>query len=233
MDSIPATILLVGALDTKAEEYDFVSRRLAERGIASVKMDVGVLGTPRTTADIDRASVARAGGTTLDELIRSADRGKAMTAMAQGASVLARGLVARGAVSGLLVLGGSNAGYVMSRVAPEVPFGTPKMLVSTIVAGDTRPYLGTSDLTMIYPVVDLAGLNSISSVVLARAADALAGMVHGLSQPAGADDRPLVGCSMFGVTTACVSAVLDALALAGVEGHTFHANGVGAAVWRR
>ena len=220
-------MVLVGALDTKGLEYGFVRERLAANGVDAVLIDVGVLGEPTIQADVDRDVVASCGGTTIAALARTGDRGAAMTVMARSAARLVAELVRSGGASGVMVLGGSNAGYVMSQVAPALPLGVPKVLVSTITAGDTRPYVGTSDLTMVYPVVDIAGLNSVSRLTLSRAADACAGMVTGPPVPSLRTERGSVGCSMFGVTTACVTAVQEALVADGREVHVFHANGTG------
>jgi len=225
-EAVPA-VHLIGALDTKSEEYGFVRDRLLAAGVSVVLVDTGVLDAARVAADIDRSDVAAAAGRTIEELRTAADRGAAIDAMAEGAARVISDRDARGLVSGVLVLGGSNAGFVMSRVAAALPFGRPKLLVSTIVAGDTRPYVGTSDLMMMYPVVDIAGLNSISIPVLARAADALIGIVHGDEIPARAASGPSVACTMFGVTTACVSAVQADLVAQGDEVQVFHATGTG------
>lgn len=220
-------VVLVGSLDTKHEEYAFVRDRLAAAGLQTLMIDCGVLGRPGTTADVDRASVARAGGTDLSTLVGAGDRNDAVTTMGRGAAALVADLHTRGLVRGLIVLGGSNAGFVMSQVAPALPIGIPKVLASTIVAGDTRPYVGTSDLIMIYPVVDIAGLNSVSVPVLAKVADAMAGILAGAPLPPGSTDRQVVGCTMFGVTTACVTAIGEHLDANGVEAQVFHATGVG------
>jgi uncharacterized protein (UPF0261 family) len=220
-------VVLVGALDTKYAEYDFIRVRLAQHGVPSWLVDIGVLNPPRMEADVDRSTVARAVGADVAELAAAADRNAAMVAMAGGASAIVQRWYRGGEVSGVLVLGGSNAGYLMSRLAAALPIGCPKLLVSTIVAGDTRPYLQASDLIMMYPVVDLAGLNSISEPILARAADALAGIVTGPELPARAADKVSIGCTMFGVTTPCVTGVQDRLAPQGWELDVFHANGTG------
>ena len=222
----PARVALVGALDTKHAEYGFVRDRLATHGVTSLLVDTGVLGTAGSTADIDRRSVAEAAGADLDALVAARDRGRAVEAMAVGAARRVARLHGEGSVSGTLVLGGSNAGYVMSRLAAMLPFGCPKLLVSTIVAGDTRPYVQTSDLAMMHPVVDLAGLNSVSAPVLARAADAMAGMVCAPPARYSAATRA-VGATMFGVTTDCVTAVHDDLSTQDIETQVFHANGTG------
>lgn len=220
-------VVLAGSLDTKAAEYGFVRDRLQAAGLATLLIDTGVLGEPRLEADVPRAQVAAAGGASLEQLAGGGDRAEAMIAMARGAAELIRTRQLAGEVAAVIVLGGSNAGFVMGRIAAALPIGVPKLLVSTIVAGDTRPYVGTSDLMMLYPVVDIAGLNSISVPVLARAADAVIGMVRGAPVPVTGRSGPRVACTMFGVTTSCVDAVQAALVAGGAEVHTFHANGTG------
>ncbi|MGH1525213.1 Tm-1-like ATP-binding domain-containing protein [Leifsonia sp. L25] len=225
-----ARIVLAGALDTKAEEYRFVRDRIEAAGVPTLLVDTGVLGPPGLPADVSRAEVAAAAGADLAGLVRRGDRGDrgdAMIAMADGAAQIVRDLHAAGEVAGVVVLGGSNAGFVMARVAARLPIGVPKLLVSTIVAGDTRPYVGTSDLMMLYPVVDIAGLNAISIPVLARAADAVVGMVRAAPPTPSEKAGPTIACTMFGVTTTCVTGVHDTLVAQGAEVHTFHANGTG------
>lgn len=223
----PAPVALVGALDTKHAEYAFVRDRLAEHGVGSRLVDAGVLAGSGVVADVARDTVAAAGGAELDRLIADADRNSAVTAMAAGAAALLRQWVDAGEVSAVLVLGGSGAGYLMSRLAAAVPIGFPKMLISTIVAGDTRPYVQATDLMMLYPVVDLAGLNAISRPILTRAADALAGIVQAPPAPVGRADAPMIGCTMFGVTTRCVQQLHGRADNAGWELQAFHANGTG------
>ncbi len=220
-------VALVGALDTKGAEYGFVRDRLVRAGVGVTMVDVGVLGVATIDSDVDRDQLAADAGTTIAALAGTGDRNAAMVTMAGSAATRVAALVGSGAANGVMIIGGSNAGYVMSRVAAALPLGVPKLLVSTITAGDTRPYVGTSDLTMMYPVVDIAGLNSISTLILSRAADACAGMVLGAPVPVPEVDPVAVGCTMFGVTTPCVMAVHDALVVEGREAHVFHANGTG------
>lgn len=228
LDSPPTgAVALIGTLDTKGAEYAFVRDRIAAAGIPTILLDCGTLGAPTVAPDIDRARVAASAGSDVDTLTRTGDRNTAMETMARGAATIARELHDAGHLAGALVLGGSNAGFLMSRVAAALPIGCPKILVSTIVAGDTRPYVGTSDLTMLYPVVDIAGLNSVSVPVLARAADMMVGALRGPDLPTDLTVRGTVGCSMFGVTTACVSAVQRHVEELGLEPLVFHATGVG------
>lgn len=226
MESTKPLVILAGAFDTKHAEYGFVRDRLADGNVRSLLLDFGVLGSPGIQPDVDRATIATCGGGDIESLLRDGDRNAAMITMARGAANEVRRLFDLGHASGVIVLGGSNAGYVMSLIAQALPFGCPKLLVSTIVAGDTRPYVGTSDLTMMYPVVDIAGLNSISIPILTHAADAMAGMVSG-AKPVASSDVHSIAASMFGVTTGCVSSVQKSMESAGNEMHVFHATGTG------
>ncbi|WP_243228238.1 Tm-1-like ATP-binding domain-containing protein [Microbacterium sp. CIAB417] len=218
---------LVGALDTKGVEYGFLRDRLRAAGLPVILVDTGVLDRPQLEAEVDRTAVADAGGELLGDLQDRPDRNHAMQVMAAGAARIVSDRHARGLVSAVLAIGGSNAGFVMSRVAGALPIGVPKLLVSTIVAGDTRPYVGTSDLMMMYPVVDIAGLNSVSIPVLARAADALIGILQAVPVPPRDGRIPVIGATMFGVTTGCVNAVQEKLEADGAEVQVFHATGTG------
>ncbi|MFG1627609.1 Tm-1-like ATP-binding domain-containing protein [Kribbella sp. NPDC049227] len=221
-----AVIALVGALDTKGAEYAFLADRVAALGATPLLIDVGVLGVPALTPGIGRDLIAELGGGSLTELRDRGDRNAAMTVMARGAASSLADLVASGDVDGVLAVGGSNAAYVMAEICARLPFGFPKVLVSTIAAGDTRSYVRETDLTLMYPVVDINGLNRLSRPVLANAAQACVGMATSrYAEPAGGP--PLVGVSMFGVTTACGSSVVRGMEDRGFEALTFHCTGVG------
>lgn len=231
--AVSRAVVLAGALDTKPAEYEFIRDRLQETGFSTLLVDTGILDSPGIAPDIDRHAVAHAGGAELGRMVADYDRNVAVATMASGTATLLGDLYERGRVAGVIVLGGSNAGFVMSQVAETVPIGVPKLLVSTIVSGDTRPYVGTSDLMMLYPVVDLAGLDSVSVCVLSRAADAMAGILGGAPIPTNITARHSVGCTMFGVTTSCVTAVQNALEDQGTEVQVFHANGTGGRTFER
>jgi len=221
-----AVIALVGALDTKGAEYAFLADRVTALGATPLLIDVGVLGVPALPARIGRDLIAELGGGSLTELCERGDRNAAMTVMARGAASALADLAATGDVDGVLAVGGSNAAYVMAEICTRLPFGFPKVLVSTIAAGDTRSYVRETDLTLMYPVVDINGLNRLSRPVLANAAQACVGMVTSrYDEPA--DGAPLVAVSMFGVTTACGSSVVRGIEDRGFEALTFHCTGVG------
>ncbi len=229
-----ATVVLVGTLDTKGVEYDFVRARVREQGADVILVDAGVLGTPRAEPDISRDAVAQAAGTTIADLADANDRGAAIEKMAQGATRVVMGLHAEGRLDGILGLGGSGGSALISSVMRELPVGVPKLLVSTVAAGDTRPYAGNVDLTMMSSVVDIAGINRISERILANAAAAITGMAAtGPTSARRASAAPMVGATMFGVTTPCVTTARERLEELGYEVLVFHATGVGGQAMER
>ena len=220
------SVLLVGTLDTKAAEVAFVRDLLRESGVLVLVADAGVLGEPPFPADIPSTELFAAAGVKLDELRRANDRGKGVAAAAAGAAKVAERLHAEGKLTGVLGLGGSAGTTIATSAMRAVPVGVPKVMVSTLASGDVRPYVGTRDVCMVYSVVDVAGLNRISRLVLANAAAAMAGMVGRVTK-ASVDEAPVVTATMFGVTTPCVQAARSQLESNGFEVLTFHATGVG------
>jgi uncharacterized protein (UPF0261 family) len=220
------TVLLIGTLDTKGDEYAFLRDRLWEAGVDVLVADVGTLEPPRAKPDITRDEVAAGTGVDLAALADARDRGAAVTAMADAAAVLARRLHDEGRIDGVLAAGGSGNTAIATRAMQALPVGVPKLMVSTMAAGDTRDYVGSRDVAMMASVADVAGVNSVSARVLANAAAAMAGMV---SAPpvALAEERPLVGATMFGVTTPCLTSAREELERLGYEPVIFHATGVG------
>jgi len=224
-----ATVVLVGTLDTKGLEYAFVRDELVGHGVDVVLVDAGVLGSPLTPPDIPREEVARAAGADLGALVAAADRGVAVAAMGRGAAAVVGELHAAGRLDAILGLGGSGGSALISAAMRALPIGVPKLLVSTVASGDTKPYVGTVDLTMMHSVVDIAGVNRISERILANAAAAAAGMAKRYASftPTAAFARPVVGATMFGVTTPCVTVARERLEALGYEVLVFHATGVG------
>jgi uncharacterized protein (UPF0261 family) len=221
-----ATVVLVGTLDTKGHEYAFMAERLREAGCEPVLVDAGVLGDPQVPADVTREEVARAAGADHAALRDAADRGAAMEAMGRGAGVVLGRLHAEGRLQGTASIGGSGNSSVAAAAMRDLPVGVPKLIVSTVAAGDTSPYVGAKDVTMMYSVVDIAGINLISARILTNAAGAIAGMAQAAAPPAG-EERPLIGATMFGVTTPCVTHARERLEELGYEVLVFHATGTG------
>ena len=222
------TVVLVGTLDTKGHEYAYLRERLGLHGVRTVLVDAGTLEEPRTDPDIDRREVAAAAGADLDELTAARDRGRAVTAMADGAAAIVRRLYDEGRCDGVLAAGGSGNTAIATSAMRTLPVGVPKLMVSTVAAGDTRDYVGAGDVAMMASVTDISGINSISARILANAAAAMAGMVDAPAVELG-EQRPLIGATMFGVTTPCVTAAREALERHGYEVLVFHATGTGGA----
>jgi len=224
------SVYLLGTLDTKGREVAFVRDRLRELGVDVRIVDAGCQGSPSIEADVTREAVFQAAGTSLDDMRARGDRGKAVTNAARGAAELIRNLHESGKVEGVLGLGGSAGTTIATAAMRQLPLGVPKLMVSTLASGNTRPYVGGSDILMLNSVADISGINRISRTVLDSAARAMAGLVSlGRSDDTGAEsqDRPLIAASMFGVTTPCVNRAQEILEAAGYEVLVFHATGNG------
>ena len=222
------TVVLIGTLDTKGEEYAFVQRVIEGRGCTTLVVDVGISPAPDYKADIGSDRVAAAGGADLQSLRTGNDRGQAMEVMARGAAETVRELYQSGRLDAVLALGGSGGTSVATAAMRALPIGVPKLMVSTVAAGDVASYVGTSDIMMLYPVIDIAGINIISERVLSNAAVAVAAMALAAAQtgPLRATRR-VVAITMFGVTTPAVTVARTWLEGAGYEVLVFHANGAG------
>ncbi|MGO1174202.1 MAG: Tm-1-like ATP-binding domain-containing protein, partial [Actinomycetaceae bacterium] len=181
--------------------------------------------------DIGAAEVAAAGGADLDALRDGDDRGAAMTALADGAAAVVARLLAAGDLHGVLGIGGSGGSSVASHAMQALPVGVPKLLVTTMAAGDVSPYVGATDVTVMPSVVDVAGINRISREIMANAAAAIAAMALGYEEraatPGTGDEAPLVGATMFGLTTPAVDEARERLTELGYEVLVFHATGAG------
>jgi uncharacterized protein (UPF0261 family) len=224
-----ANIVLIGTLDTKGAEYGFMRERIEALGHRVILIDAGVLGEPAVAPDISRHAVAEAAGARIEDLVAANDRGAAVETLARGARKLLLSLHADGRVDGVAALGGSGGSSLSAHAMQALPVGLPKLLVSTLASGDTRAYVGATDITMMHSVVDVAGLNRISRRIIANAAGAIGGMAAAYAGATATndDDRPLVAASMFGVTTPCVMTAKARLEANGYEVLVFHAVGTG------
>ncbi|SCX56447.1 Uncharacterized protein, UPF0261 family [Klenkia marina] len=224
-----ATVVLLGTLDTKGEEYGWLRAQLESDGCAVVTVDVGSF-TEGPPADVPSAEVAGRSGVDVGPMLAARDRGAVVDAMGRGAAAVVRELFEQGRLHAVLAVGGSGGSSIAAPAMQALPVGVPKLLVSTMASGDVSPYVGQSDVTLMYSVVDISGLNSISRAVLGNAAAAAAGMAAAYqrrtAEPA-ADERPLVGASMFGLTTPAVDEARARLTELGYEVLVFHATGAG------
>jgi uncharacterized protein (UPF0261 family) len=220
-----ATIAVLGTLDTKGPEHACVADLIRARGHQTLLIDTGTGAPPTVTPDLTRDQVAAAAGLDLPALIARRDRGEAVAAMSGAAAQLLAQLAGEGRIHGVISLGGGGGTAIGTAAMRALPIGFPKLMVSTLAAGNTAPYVGTKDIVMMPSIVDVNGLNRLSRLLLARAAGAICGMVE--AEPPAAADKPLICASMFGNTTECVNAAKKILEEAGYEVLVFAATGTG------
>ncbi len=214
-------VYAVATMDTKGEELAYVNDCLATTGAQVTMVDVGTAGPPTVPPDVSRSQVTGSDGAAT----AFTDRGEAVAAMSQSLTSFLLQEHEAGRVAGVIGIGGSGGTALISAAMRALPVGLPKMLVSTVASGNTAPYVDCSDITMMYSVVDVAGLNVVSRKVLANAAHAMAGMVQHAAQVQ--PSRPALGMTMFGVTTPCVTRVRESLEAQGFDALVFHATGSG------
>ena len=220
------TVAVLGTLDSKGAEHGFVADLIRARGHEVLLIDVGTGGEPGVSPDITRHEVAEAGGIALDEIVAREDRGEAVSAMSEAAPKLLAKLEVEGRIDGVISLGGGGGTAICTAAMRALGIGFPKVMVSTLASGNTAHYVGTSDITMIPSVVDVAGLNRLSRLIFSRAAGAVCGMVEAGQGIAG-DEKPLIVASMFGNTTECVTEAKRILEERGYEVLVFAATGTG------
>lgn len=213
---------VVGTCDTKGEELAYARDLLERAGIATTLVDVSVSGRPSFIADVAADKVAARHPRGAAAVLQCADRGTAVAGMAQAFVAF---VASRADVGGMLGLGGSGGTAIVAPGMRFLPLGMPKVMISTKASGNIAPYIGSSDICMLYSVTDIIGLNSISARVLANGAHALAGMMQ-RDPPSRTFGAPAVGMTMFGVTTPAVTRVHDALRDR-FDCLVFHATGTG------
>jgi uncharacterized protein (UPF0261 family) len=194
-------IIVAGILDTKGNEIRFLAERVRAAGGEPSIMELTVGGTSAEFADIPVGKLAARVGRTSDEL-STLDRAKAADIVMTGGRLLATDLLSQGKLDGIIAFGGSMGSSIAAHIMQGLPIGLPKVLLSTMTSGDVRPYVGTKDIAMVYPIAEV-GLNKVTRKVLNNAAAAVVGMA---SAPAIEEtaEKPLIGCMMFGVTTPTV-----------------------------
>lgn len=224
-----ATVALLGTFDTKGEDYAWLADQLMADSAEVLRIDVGSF-SASPLADVSADEVIAAAGEDAAALRERRDRGEMMAVMGRGAAEIVRRLAAEGRIHGLLAIGGSGGSSVAAPAMQALPIGFPKLLVSTMASGDVKPYVGEVDATLTYSVVDVAGINRISQLVLGNAAAGIAGMAKAYESRLGASEgehKPLIGMTMFGVTTPACDEARDRLAELGYEVLVFHATGTG------
>jgi len=223
-------VLLIAAFDTKAEEALYLREKMESLGCRVLLMDTGILEESGHVTDITRHQVAEAGGSSIAELIASRDKGRCISAMRQGACVLARKLYEAGKFQGIISIGGAQGTDIGTAAMRELPFGVPKFMVSTVASGRATfgPFVGTKDIIMMHSVADIQGINFVTRRVFDNAAAAVCGMVI---NAAGVSDWPSprvpVALSMLGTITQGAIRAIKLLSEKGYDVIAFHQNGTG------
>lgn len=224
-----ATIAVLGTLDTKGPEHAFVAEALRALGHATLLIDTGSRAEPAIRPDVTAQEVAAAGDPGWRGILGRRDRGECVALMGRGGAAVLTALAAAGRIQGVISLGGGGGTAIATAAMRALPIGFPKVMVSTLAGGHTAAFVGTSDVVMYPAIVDVAGINRVSRVILENAAGAIGGMVAAVEARCGRTDpeRPLVVASMFGNTTAGVTEARRLLEEAGCEVLVFHATGTG------
>ncbi|MFP6667808.1 MAG: Tm-1-like ATP-binding domain-containing protein, partial [Pirellulales bacterium] len=171
-------ILIIGTFDTKGAEYAFLREQIITLGGEVLTVNVGVLGSSDLfPVDIETDEVVRETGADLASLRQGLDRGKAIKIVGQAAAAIVSRLYDEGQFAGIIGMGGSGGSTIVTFAMRALPYGVPKICVSTVAGGDTSPYVGAKDVTMIPAITDVAGVNRISRTIFTRAAGAIVGMV--------------------------------------------------------
>ncbi|MBN8964401.1 MAG: Tm-1-like ATP-binding domain-containing protein, partial [Rhizobiales bacterium] len=214
-------IFVVGTCDTKQRELEFVRSLIIATGAQAMLVDVGTRGAGGNV-DISAEEVANHHPGGRRAVLGLDDRGVAVTAMSEALIAFLR---TRDDIGGMIGLGGSGNTALVTAGMRSLPVGLPKIMVSTIASGNVAPYVGPTDICMMYSITDIAGINKINAVVLGNAAHAIAGMVS-RQPPECEGSKPQIGLTQFGVTTTCVDLVRARID-EGQDCMVFHATGIG------
>jgi len=222
-------IVMLGCFDTKAEDFTYLYNCLKNNGASVISINTGVMDTDVFfPIDYDNVTVASQSGTELTAIRTANDRGKAVELMGQGTAKILAKLVSKNAISGVIGMGGGGGTYLALSAMQEVSLGIPKLCLSTIASWDLSKYIGAKDITLMSSVVDVAGLNRISRLLMKQAAAAICSMSVIEMEPTN-PDKKTIAISMFGNTTKCVDKCSELLKEKGYEVLVFHATGVGGA----
>src|SRR5690606_14095740 len=209
-------VVVIGTFDSKGIEYRFLIETLKKKGCSVITINTGVLQYESLfPVDVQPDEIARAGGVELSELRKEQDRGHAVAVMSAGAEKIVDELFRREKFDGIIGMGGTAGTNITSSAMRGLPFGLPKICLSTVAAGDVSPYVGISDILMFPSLTDISGINSLTVISISNAAGALVGMMDAGRRKGG--DLPVVAISMFGNTTTCVTLCREQLERLGFE----------------
>jgi uncharacterized protein (UPF0261 family) len=220
------TIVILATLDTKGVEANYLRQQIEKQGHNALVVDTGVVGQPATRADVARDEVAEAGGMPLPKILENPTREVAAPVMADGATKIVTRLAAEGKIHGIVSMGGTQGTTLSTKVMRALPYGFPKVMVSTMASGNVAPWVDIKDITMMFSVTDILGLNPVTRKILANAAGAVCGMAD-VDVKLEQGDKPLVAVTTVGITTQGAMKAVEVLEAAGYETIVFHAIGPG------
>src|SRR4030042_328553 len=218
-------LLIITTLDTKGREAAYVKDCVKRLGIHPILMDIGTLEKPFIQPDITRAEVAEAGGYRWEHLIKENNRLSAFKAVQEGGAILARHLFEKGKLDGVFGMGGGTGTAIVTYIMRSLPFGLPKVVLSTVASRDVREYIGTKDIVMFHSVADLLGFNEFMRLMLGQAAYAVCGMIEKGSVIK--KENPMVAVKAYGVNSIPALQAEPLLQERGYEMIAFHTNGCG------
>ncbi|TLV03326.1 Tm-1-like ATP-binding domain-containing protein [Dyadobacter luticola] len=227
MSSKEKSILVIGCFDTKGDVFSYLIEGILSRGEQVICLNTGIFGTTDAfPVDFESDIVALGGGDNIAGLREARDRGRAIDVMGKGAGRIVAGLVASGEIKAAIGMGGGGGTYIALAAMQEIPFGIPKLCLTTLAAKDLSRQIGNKDITLMSSVVDVAGTNYILRQLTEQVAAAICAMSNVESQ-ANRKNFGTIAISMFGNTTACVDRCTALLGEQGYEVLAFHATGVG------
>lgn len=226
---MPKTVLILSTLDTKSDETFYLREKIESIGFRSLVMDLSMRGDSAWPADITPAQVAVAGGSSLEEIRSSRDRSKNTRITTSGASKIAGELYGQGRIAGVLAIGGSTGSLMATDVMRTLPFGVPKLMISSTAAlpGLATRYIGTGDILLFHSVIEVAGVTDLLKNVVDRAVHAMAGMLSEEITPPFSGAGKAIAITMLSPCEQCASAVRDALEKEGYQVIGYSAAGVG------
>jgi len=223
------TVLIISTLDTKGEETYYLRDKIASLGLTPLLMDISMRGEGPTRADITPGEVAAAGGSTIEEIRASTERSRITNITIAGASRIALEHFVEGNLDGVIGMGGSTGSLMATEVMRALPFGIPKLMISSTAAlpGLSTRYIGTGDIALFHSVIEISGLSDLLKNVMDRSAHAMAGMVHGTVTSPKAQKGKAIAITMLGPCEQCASSVRTSLEEVGYQVIGFSAAGIG------
>lgn len=219
--------IMIGCFDTKGEDFSYLHSCLKETGVEVLTLNTGIFESPTNfKIDFDSADVAEASGSNILELRKSADRGKAIETMGNGAAKIVATLSSQGKVDGIIGMGGGGGTFIAIKAMLAIPFGIPKLCMSTLATKDLSAAIGNKDIVLMPSIVDVNGLNAISRTLIKQAAGAIQGMMNAQVSDQ-KENSGTVAISVFGNTTRCVDRCTKLLKEANYDVLSFHAVGTG------